>query len=121
MRGSDPDAAVYYLAKMIYCGESEKFIARRIMICASEDVGIADPNAIVVANTCAQAVERVGFPEAQIILAEAAIYVATAPKSNAVVNAISAANEAVKKFGSAHVPDYIILIIMLISNTCRTL
>lgn len=107
MRGSDPDAAVYYLAKMIYCGESEKFIARRIMICASEDVGIADPNAIVVANACAQAVERVGFPEAHIILAEAAIYVATAPKSNAVVNAISAANEAVKKFGSAHVPDYL--------------
>lgn len=107
MRGSDPDAAVYYLAKMIYAGESERFIARRIMICASEDVGNADPNAIVVATACAQAVERVGFPESQIILAHAATYVATAPKSNSVVNAIYSAMDAVKKYGNAHVPDHL--------------
>lgn len=104
MRGSDPDAAVYYLAKMLYGGESVTFVARRIMICACEDVGNADPQAIVVASACAQAVERVGLPEAQIILAHAAIYVACAPKSNSVVNAIFAANEAVKKIGNCQVP-----------------
>lgn len=91
MRGSDPDAAVYYLAKMLYAGEDIKFIARRIMICASEDVGNADPMALTVAVSAAQAVERVGMPEAQIILSQAALYVATAPKSNSAVNAISAA------------------------------
>ncbi|MBR1674844.1 MAG: replication-associated recombination protein A [Eubacterium sp.] len=107
MRGSDPDAAVYYLAKMIYAGEDVKFIARRIMICASEDVGNADPNAIVVATACAQAVERVGYPESQIILAHAATYVATAPKSNSVVNAIYSAMDAVKKYGNSHVPDHL--------------
>lgn len=96
MRGSDPDAAVYYLAKMIYAGEDERFIARRIMICASEDVGNADPMALTVAVSAAQAVERIGFPEAQIILAQAASYVACAPKSNSAVNAISAAMESVK-------------------------
>ncbi len=100
MRGSDPDAAVYYLAKMLYAGESVTFIARRIMICACEDVGNADPQAIVVASSCAQAVERVGMPEAQIILAHAAIYVACAPKSNSVVNAIFAATDAVKQVGN---------------------
>ncbi|MDE5873065.1 MAG: replication-associated recombination protein A, partial [Lachnospiraceae bacterium] len=88
MRGSDPDGAVYYLAKMLYAGESVTFIARRIMICASEDVGNADPQAIVVASACAQAVERIGMPEARIILAQAAIYVACAPKSNSIINAI---------------------------------
>ena len=82
MRGSDPDAAVFYLAKMLYAGEDVKFIARRIMICASEDVGNADPMAISVAVAAAQAVERVGMPEAQIILSQAVLYVATAPKSN---------------------------------------
>ena len=82
MRGSDPDAAVYYLAKMLYAGEDIKFIARRIMICAAEDVGMADPQALVVATAAAQAVERIGMPEAQIILSEAVTYVATAPKSN---------------------------------------
>ena len=107
MRGSDPDAAVYYLAKMLYGGESVTFIARRIMICACEDVGNADPQAIVVASSCAQAVERVGMPEAQIILAHAAIYVACAPKSNAVVNAIFSATDAVKKVGNAEVPVYL--------------
>ena len=107
MRGSDPDAAVFYLAKMIYAGESERFIARRIMICACEDVGNADPNAIVVASACAQAVERVGYPESQIILAHAATYVATAPKSNSVVNAIFSAMDAVKKYGNTEVPDHL--------------
>ena len=107
MRGSDPDATVYYLAKMLYGGESVTFIARRIMICACEDVGNADPQAIQVATSCALAVERVGLPEAQIILAHAAIYVATAPKSNAVVNAIFSANEAVKKYTNAEVPPHL--------------
>lgn len=96
MRGSDPDAAVFYLAKMLAAGEDIKFIARRIMICASEDVGNADPQALQVAAAACQAVERVGMPESQIILAHAAIYVASAPKSNSVVNAIYAANEAVR-------------------------
>jgi putative ATPase len=107
MRGSDPDAAVYYLAKMLDAGESVTFIARRIMICASEDVGNADPQAIVVATACAQAVERIGMPESQIILAHAATYVACAPKSNSVVNAIFAANDAVKRVGGAKVPVYL--------------
>ena len=96
MRGSDPDAAVFYLAKMLYAGEDVEFIARRIMICASEDVGNADPMAISVAVAAAQAVERVGMPEAQIILSQAVLYVATAPKSNSAVNAIMAANAAVR-------------------------
>ena len=96
MRGSDADAAVYYLARMLYAGESVTFIARRIMICASEDVGNADPNAITVAVSAATAVEKVGMPEAQIILAQAVTYIATAPKSNAACNSIFAAMEAVK-------------------------
>ncbi len=107
MRGSDPDAATYYLAKMLYAGESVTFIARRIMICASEDVGNADPQAIVVATACAQAVERVGMPEAQIILCQAATYVACAPKSNSVVNAIFSAMDAVKNVGDAQVPPHL--------------
>ena len=97
MRGSDPDAAVYYLAKMLYAGEDIKFIARRIMICASEDVGNADPMALTVAVSAAQAVERIGMPEAQIILSQAVLYVATAPKSNAAYNAVSAAMDNVKR------------------------
>lgn len=96
MRGSDPDAAVYYLSKMLNAGEDIKFIARRIMICASEDVGNADPMALTVAVSAAQAVERVGMPESQLILAQAAIYVASAPKSNACTNAIFAANQSVR-------------------------
>ena len=107
MRGSDPDAAVYYLAKMLYSGESVTFVARRIMICASEDVGNADPQAIQVAAACAQAVERVGMPEAQIILAHAAIYVACAPKSNAIVNAISMAMQTVKERQTGAVPVHL--------------
>ncbi|MCI8550835.1 MAG: replication-associated recombination protein A [Lachnospiraceae bacterium] len=95
MRGSDPDAAVYYLARMLYGGEDIKFIARRIMICASEDVGNADPQALQVAVAASQAVERVGLPEAQLILSQAAIYVASAPKSNACCLAIGAAMERV--------------------------
>ena len=98
MRGSDPDAAVFYLAKMLYAGEDIKFIARRIMICASEDVGNADPQAIQVAVAAAQAVERIGMPEAQIILSQAASYVAGAPKSNAACNAIFDAMAAVKYY-----------------------
>lgn len=97
MRGSDPDAAVFYLAKMLYAGEDIKFIARRIMICASEDVGNADPMALTVAVSAAQAVERIGMPEAQIILSQAVTYVATAPKSNSACNAIFAAGEAVRQ------------------------
>ena len=97
MRGSDPDAAVYYLAKMLYAGEDIKFIARRIMICASEDVGNADPQALQVAVSAAQAVERVGMPEAQIILSQAVLYVACAPKSNAAYMAVFDAMENVKQ------------------------
>ncbi len=108
MRGSDPDAAVYYLAKMLYAGEDIKFISRRIMICAAEDVGMADPQALVVAVAAAQAVERIGMPEAQIILAEAVNYVATAPKSNASCNSVFAAMESVKSAKTtvpAHLQD----------------
>ncbi len=96
MRGSDPDAAVFYLAKMLYAGEDIKFIARRIMICAAEDVGNADPQALQVAVAATQAVERLGMPEAQIPLAQAVTYVASAPKSNAAYMAIAEAMEAVK-------------------------
>ncbi len=107
MRGSDPDAAVYYLAKMIYAGESVTFIARRIMICASEDVGNADPNALVVAVNAAQAVERIGMPEARILLSQAAIYVASAPKSNASYLAINEAMNIVKNTGNLPVPAHL--------------
>ena len=123
MRGSDPDAAVYYLARMLNAGEDIKFIARRIMICAaedvkfiarrmmilaSEDIGNADPQALVVATAAAQAVERVGMPESQIILSQAAAYMACAPKSNAAVNAIFAAMDSVKRTRTtvpAHLQD----------------
>jgi len=106
MRGSDPDAAVYYLARMLYAGESVTFIARRIMICASEDVGNADPQALQLAVAAAQAVERIGMPESQLILAQAVLYVATAPKSNSATNAISSAMEAVKH-SKATIPTYL--------------
>ena len=107
MRGSDPDAAVYYLAKMLYAGESVTFIARRIMICASEDVGNADPQALQVAVSASLAVERVGMPEAQIILANAATYVACAPKSNSAVCAISEAAKCVQETGNLPVPPHL--------------
>lgn len=107
MRGSDPDAAVYYLARMLYAGEDLKFIARRIMICASEDVGNADPQALVVAVAAAQAAERIGLPEAQIILSQAVTYVATAPKSNAACNAVFDALDAVKTRKTMPVPVHL--------------
>ena len=107
MRGSDPDAAVYYLARMLYAGEDVKFIARRIMICASEDVGMADPNALVVAVAAAETLERVGLPEGRIPLAEAAVNVATAPKSNASYLAIDAAMEAVRRVQVKSVPPHL--------------
>lgn len=107
MRGSDPDAAIYYLAKMLYAGEDIKFIARRIMICAAEDVGNADPQALVVATAACSAIERIGMPEAQIILSQAVAYVATAPKSNASCNAIFEATAAVKEFANAKVPVHL--------------
>ena len=104
MRGSDPDAAVYYLGRMLYAGEDIKFIARRIMIHAAEDVGMADPQALNVAVSAAQAVERIGMPEARIILAEAVIYIASAPKSNSVITAIDQAMEAVRTEKTRPVP-----------------
>jgi putative ATPase len=107
MRGSDPDAAVYYLARMLYAGEDIKFIARRIMICASEDVGNADPQALQVAVSASLAVERVGMPEAQLILSQAAIYVASAPKSNACTLAIGAAMERVGSEKIRTVPPHL--------------
>ena len=106
MRGSDPDAAVYYLARMLYAGESVTFIARRIMIIASEDIGNADPQALQVAVAAAQAVERVGMPEAQLILAQAALYMATAPKSNSATVAIGEAMDAVRSM-KATVPVHL--------------
>ena len=107
MRGSDPDAAVYYLARMLYAGEDIKFIARRIMICASEDVGNADPQALTVAVSASQAVERIGMPEAQIILSQAVLYVATAPKSNSAVMAIDEAMNAVRTQKTMPVPVHL--------------
>lgn len=107
MRGSDPDATVYYLARMLYAGEDVKFIARRIMICASEDVSNADPQAIIIATAASQAVERIGMPEARIILAQAAIYVACAPKSNSSITAIDAAMNSVKNEPMGQIPPYL--------------
>jgi len=107
MRGSDPDAAVYYLARMLYAGEDPEFITRRIMICASEDVGNADPNALVVAVAAAQAVERVGMPEAQIILSQAVTYIACAPKSNASYKAVNEAMASVKNEPTGGIPPYL--------------
>lgn len=107
MRGSDPDATVYYLARMLYAGESVTFIARRIMICAAEDVANADPNALVVATNAALAVERLGMPEARIVLSQAALYVACAPKSNSAICAIDAALDLVAKEKTATIPPYL--------------
>ena len=107
MRGSDPDAAIYYLARMLYAGEEPAFIARRIMICASEDVGNADPQALQVAVAASQAVERLGMPEARITLAQAAAYVACAPKSNAAIMAIDEAMELVGRTQQAPIPAYL--------------
>ena len=107
MRGSDPDAAVYYLARMLYAGEDVKFIARRIMICAAEDVSNADPQALVVAVSAAQAVERLGMPEGRIVLAQAAAYVASAPKSNSAIMAIDDAMASVQNEKISGVPNHL--------------
>ncbi|MGG1575943.1 AAA family ATPase [Fictibacillus sp. NRS-1165] len=107
IRGSDPDAALYWLAKMIYAGEDPRFIARRIYVHAAEDIGLADPNALLVAQAAAYAVDFVGMPEARIPLAEAVVYLATAPKSNAVIMGIDHAMEAVKKEKSGQVPIHL--------------
>ncbi len=107
MRGSDVDAALYYLARMLYAGESVTFIARRIIICASEDVGLADPQALVVANSAAEAVHKIGMPEATLILAEAVAYVASAPKSNAAYMAIEAAMNYVKNNPMGAIPAHL--------------
>ena len=107
MRGTDPDAAVFYLARMLDAGEDPKFIARRIMICASEDVGNADPQALVVAVAASQGVERIGMPEARILLSQAAAYVASAPKSNACIMAVDKALEMVRSQNTGQVPPYL--------------
>lgn len=107
MRGSDPDAAVYYLTRMLYAGESVTFIARRIIICASEDVGNADPNALCIAVAASQAVERIGMPEAKIVLAQAVTYIATAPKSNAAYMAVNKAYQVVEDTKTASIPAHL--------------
>ena len=107
MRGSDPDAAVYYLAKMLYAGEDPRFVARRIVICASEDVGNADPMALVIATSALRAVEFIGMPEARIPLAQATIYIASAPKSNACYKAIEAALKDISTEETMEVPDHL--------------
>jgi putative ATPase len=107
MRGSDPDAALYWLAKMIHAGEDPRFIARRIVICAAEDVGLADPMALILATSALGAAEFVGWPEAQIPLAEATIYIATANKSNSAVKAIGAALEDVRSGRTIPVPEHL--------------
>jgi putative ATPase len=107
MRGSDPDATLYWLAKMIHAGEDPRFISRRIVICAAEDVGLADPMALVLANAANQAAEFVGWPEARIPIAEAAIYIATAHKSNSSILAIDAALEDVRSGRTLAVPEHL--------------
>src|SRR5678816_953972 len=107
MRGSDPDATLYWLAKMIHAGEDPRFITRRILICAAEDVGLADPMALVLANAAHQAAEFVGWPEARIPIAEASIYLATAPKSNTSITAIDAALADVRSERTLPVPDHL--------------
>ncbi|ADO76848.1 replication-associated recombination protein A [Halanaerobium praevalens] len=107
MRGSDPDAAIYWLARMIVSGEDPKFIARRVIIHAAEDVGMADPHALLIAESAARAVEQIGFPEARIPLAEAVIYIATAPKSNSVIKAIDSAIDYVENNRARSVPSHL--------------
>src|SRR5437899_8395525 len=107
MRGSEPDATLYWLAKMIHAGEDPRFIARRIVICAAEDVGLADPMALVLANAANQAAEFIGWPEARIPIAEAVIYLATAQKSNSAIVAIDAALEDVRSGRTLAVPEHL--------------
>ncbi len=104
MRGSDPNAAVYWLARMVEGGEDPKFIARRMLILAAEDIGLANPNALLLAQSCFEAVNVIGWPESRIILSEAAVYLATSPKSNASYMAIEGALEAVREHGDLPVP-----------------
>jgi putative ATPase len=104
IRGSDPDAAIYWLARMIAAGEDPKFIARRLVISASEDIGLANPNALLLANACFDTIHKIGWPEGRIPLAETTIYLATSPKSNSAYNAINSALELVEKTGSLPVP-----------------
>src|ERR1700722_9226368 len=104
MRGSDPNAAVYWLARMIEGGEDVKFIARRMLILASEDIGNANPNALLLANAAFEAVNKIGYPEANLILSQCAIYLATSPKSNSATTAIGAAQAAVREHGDLPVP-----------------
>ena len=107
MRGSDPDAALYWFARMLYANEDPRFIVRRIIVHASEDVGMADPNAMLIAHAAANALEWLGMPEARIPIAQAIIYIATAPKSNAVVTAIDAALRTVESTSGEPVPDHL--------------
>ena len=107
MRGSDPDAALFWLAKMLYAGEDPRFIARRMIICAAEDVGNADPHALLIANAALSAAEFVGMPEAQIPMAQAAIYIACAPKSNTSIVGINKATEDIKAGVSTVVPRHL--------------
>jgi len=104
LRGSDPNGAVYWLARMVEAGEDPKFIARRMLILASEDIGNANPNALLLANTCFDAISKIGWPEGRIILSQTAIYLATSPKSNSAYMAINDAQELVKKNGNLPVP-----------------
>ena len=104
IRGSDPNAAVYYLARMIEGGEDPKFIARRLLIAASEDIGNANPNALLMANTCFDAVNKIGWPESRIILSQTAVYLATSPKSNSTYMAMNDAQELVRKTGDLPIP-----------------
>lgn len=107
MRGSDPDATIFYLARALNGGEDPMFLARRIVICASEDVGMANPNALVIANSAMQAVHMIGMPEARIILSQAAVYVATSKKSNATYLGINKALEDVKTQDTGEIPMHI--------------
>mgnify|MGYP000876869738 FL=1 len=107
MRGSDPDAAIYYLARMLYAGEDPRFIARRIVICAAEDVGNADPMALVLAESMAAALDRIGMPEGRLLLSQACLYVASAPKSNAATTAIFSALDCAERTASAAIPPYL--------------
>jgi putative ATPase len=104
VRGSDPDAAIYWLARMLEGGEDIKFIARRLIILASEDIGLANPNAMLIANACFDAIDKIGMPEARIPLAEATVYLATSPKSNSAYLAVDAAIAKVKETGDLPVP-----------------
>ena len=107
IRGSDPDAAIYWLAKMLHAGEEVRFITRRLVICASEDIGLADSNALLVAEAAARAVEFIGLPEANLLLAHATLYLATAPKSNSATVAIGKASKEVREGRTLAVPEHL--------------